>query len=231
MQSRYMSIGVLWTALSVLSIPTASFAQQQHESVLVGQWHAQFQTQQGGGDLYIEYQGDGRFRTIIYTPTQAMTVAQNFGTYTARLQAPGQLRVHRSISRRLPSQLCFPNGGNCQPIPPGASEMDEQLSIQSDGSLRDNSNMALRRDPIPPQFLQDIPDRIFLHQVPVMAAPPAGGAIGPNSSNSAPTHMTPRIAPGNSDTCNDLQQNRLCTINGGTMYTDKRGCRMCAGPN
>jgi hypothetical protein len=229
---RHLLIGVFALTFSTLSISTASLAQQR-ESALVGQWHAKFQTPQGGGDIYVEYLSDGRFRSIIYTPTQGMTIAQDFGTYTARPEASGQLRVHRSISRHLPTQLCFPNGGNCQPIPPGGTEMEQQFTVQGDGSLLDNSNMAFRRESIPPQFLQTIPDRIFLHQVPVSAAPPAGGAMRPSSSNStapAPAHMTPRIAPGNSDTCNDLQQNRLCTVNGGTMYTDKRGCRMCASP-
>jgi len=229
---RHLLIGVLAVTFSTLWISTASLAQQR-ESALVGQWHAKFQTPQGGGDIYVEYLSDGHFRSIIYTPTQGMTIAQDFGTYTARSEAPGQLRVHRSISRHLPTQLCFPNGGNCQPIPPGGTESEGQFTVQGDGSLLDKSNMAFRRESIPAQFLQTIPDRIFLHQVPVSAAPPAGGAMRPSSSNSpapAPAHMTPRIAPGNSDTCNDLQQNRLCTVNGGTMYTDKRGCRMCASP-
>jgi hypothetical protein len=229
---RHLLIGVFALTFSTLSISTASLAQQR-ESALVGQWHAKFQTPQGGGDIYVEYLSDGRFRSIIYTPTQGMTIAQDFGTYTARPEASGQLRVHRSIARHLPTQLCFPNGGNCQPIPPGGTETEGQFTVQGDGSLLDNSNMTFRRESIPPQFLQTIPDRIFLHQVPVSAAPPAGGAMRPSSSNStapAPAHMTPRIAPGNSDTCNDLQQNRLCTVNGGTMYTDKRGCRMCASP-
>ena len=234
MPLRQMPIRMLCAALSTLALSAASIAQQPRESGLVGQWHAKFQTQQFSGDIYVEYLSDGHFRSIIYTPTQEMTVAQDFGTYTVRLERPGLLRVHRSISRHLPVQLCFPNGSNCQPIPPGTTETDGQYTTQSDGSLLDNTNMAFRREAIPPQFLQAIPDRIFLHQLPASAAPPVGGAMRQNPSSStapAPAHMTPRVAPGNSDTCNDLQQSRLCTVNGGTMYTDKRGCRMCAGPN
>jgi hypothetical protein len=234
MRLHSLSVKVLGAISVALTICAASLAQQNRESMLVGQWHGQFQTQQGSGDLYIEYMGDGRFRGIIYTPTQAMTEAQSFGTYTAQQEGPNQIRVHRTISRRLPTLLCHPNGGNCQAVPSGPPEVDALLTIEPDGSLVDPSNTTLRRATIPQQFLQAIPDRIYLHQVPVATAQSASRSGGPSSSNPAipgPVHMTPKVEPGNSGTCNDLQQNRLCTVNGGYMYKDKRGCQMCQGPN
>ena len=181
----------LWALCAASAIPSAALAQQHQGSVLVGQWHAQFQTSQGGGDIYIEYSKDGHFRGVIYTPSQPMTVAQSFGSYTATLESADRVHVHRTISRRLPSMLCEPSGANCRPVPSGPAEID--------GSLIDSSNMALRRESIPQQFLEAIPERIFLHQVPFVVSPSVRGTSSASSANPAipgPAHMTPRIAPG-----------------------------------
>jgi hypothetical protein len=234
MQSRALLRKVLWSAYTVLAISAPALAQQSRESIVVGQWHEQFQTPQGSGDLYIEYLRDGQFRGVIYTPTQPMTEAQSFGTYTAQQEGADQVRVHRTISRRLPLMLCEPNGGNCRPVPSGPTEVDAVFRIARDGSLVDAANMTLRREAIPQQFLQVIPDRIFLHQVPAVAQTGSRPAAGLGTSNPAipgPVHMTPQGERGNGPNCDDLQQNRLCTVNNGYMYTDKRGCRMCQGPN
>lgn len=218
-----------------VGIVDMGLAQQSSEALIVGQWHGQFQTPTGSGDLYIEYTNDGRFRGIIYTPTQPMTESQSFGTYAVYQDGAASLRIHRNIARRLPMMLCDPNGGNCRPVPAGPPQVDAQFRIARDGSLIDSNNMVLRRESIPQQFLQIIPDRIFLHQVPMTSAAtpgrPSVGAVPGSAAIPGPTHMTPKSAPGNDGTCNDLQQSRLCTINGGYMYTDKRGCRMCQGPN
>jgi hypothetical protein len=223
------------TVCGAIGIVDMGLAQRSSEALIVGQWHGQFQTAAASGDLYIEYSSDGHFRGIIYTPTQPITESQSFGTFSVHQDGAASLRIHRNITGHLPLTLCDPNGGSCRPVPPGSPQVDAQFRIARDGSLIDSNNMILRRESIPQQFLQVIPDRIFMHQVPITSAAtpgrPSVGAVPGNPAIPGPTHMTPRIAPGNSDTCNDLQQNRLCTINGGYMYTDKRGCRMCQGPN
>lgn len=226
---------LLLVVCGAVGIVNMGLAQRTSEALIVGQWHGQFQTAAASGDLYIEYSSDGRFRGIIYTPTQPITESQSFGTYAVYQNGTASLHIHRNIVRHLPIMLCDPNGGRCRPVPAGSPQVDAQFRIARDGSLIDSNNMILRRESIPLRLLQIIPDRIFLHQVPITSAAtpgrPSFGAVPGNAAIPGPTHMTPRIAPGNSDTCNDLQQSRLCTINGGYMYTDKRGCRMCQGPN
>lgn len=226
-----------FTGIALVSIfcLTESFAQNQNSSILVGQWHMAFQDSQGNGDLYIEYSSNGEFRGIIYTPNEATTIVQTFGTYMASQDAQGNVRVQRQILRRLPTLLCRPNDGNCQQVPFGPAQVSAQFVIARDGSLIDSSNRALRREPIPVALLHVIPERLYLHQVPRVVAQspnsPSRASTPGSSAIAGPTHMAPFKEHGNGGECDDLQQQRLCTVNNGHMYKDKNGCQVCAGPN
>jgi len=182
--------------------------------------------------MFGEYAANGNFRStsIIQGGTLNGMRMQVWGRYTAKQLGPNRYLVTSHAHGVAPQTLCNPGGG-CSPntVPETATETIEMLDansfhVQSTGGQGAGSN--LHRADIPQQLTSQIAAQVTLPALPRA-----------QSNGAAPTMPTmhPYVTPGGGNktmgnNCDNAQQNRICTVNNGHMYTDSRGCQVCAGP-
>jgi len=179
-----------------------------------------------------EYGANGNFRStsIIQGGTLNGMRMQVWGRYTAKQLGPNRYLVASHAYGVAPQSLCNPGGG-CSPntVPETATETIEMLDansfhIQSTTGQGTGSN--LHRAQIPQQLTSQIAAQVTLPALP--------RAQGNGAAPTMPT-LHPYVTPGGGNktmgnNCDNAQQNRICTVNNGHMYTDSRGCQVCAGP-
>ena len=180
-----------------------------------------------------EYAPNGNFRStsVIQGGTLNGMRMQTWGRYTVKQIAPNRYLVTSHARGVAPQSLCNP-GGSCSPntVPETATETIDMLDANSFHIKSTNgqgTGSDLHRADIPPQLTSQIAAQITLPALP-RAAGNGGGA---------PTMPTlhPYVTPGGGNktmgnNCDNAQQNRICTVNNGHIYTDARGCQVCAGP-
>lgn len=146
---------------------------------------------------------------------------QRWGRWQARQMANGTYQVQVVIQGGAPKQFCT-QGGGCSAVTIPQTTMNLQLQVRGD-QMRQGDGTIFKRAQLPQQLAQQLPDTI-MQQGPPQIVIPGGGGSGRNPNGSATN------TPGLGNNCDNLQQQRVCTVNDGHMYTDNRGCRMCAAP-
>jgi hypothetical protein len=205
------------------------------QTPFLGTWTSRRPGPNGNGTILLfgEYAANGNFRStsVIQGGTLNGMRMQVWGRYTAKKIAPNRYLVNSHAQGVAPQSLCNP-GGSCSPntVPETATETIDMLDANSFHIKAINgqgSGSDLHRAEIPPQLASQIAAQVMLPALPRAAG--NGGA--------APTMPTmhPYVTPGGGNktmgnNCDNAQQNRICTVNSGHMYTDSRGCQVCAGP-
>lgn len=180
-----------------------------------------------------EYAPNGNFRStsVIQGGTLDGMRMQVWGRYTVKQIAPNRYLVTSHAQGVAPQSLCNP-GGSCSPniVPEKATETIDMLDANSFHIKSTNGpgpGSDLHRADIPPQLTSQIAAQVTLPALPRAAG---NGGVAPTM----PT-LHPYVTPGGGNktmgnNCDNAQQNRICTVNGGHMYRDNRGCMVCAGP-
>ena len=203
----------------------------QGDNPLIGSWFTRTPQKDGSSlVIFAEYMPNGHWR--------ATSIGQGGMSNGVRMQVWGTYKIHQTGQNRYellshadgyaPKRMCF-QGGQCQnlPVPQDETETAEirdanHVHVHSDGNGVFDADAERR--PVPKELQTEVPEML------TMAPPPAnnGGnapAAGPNGGR----YVTPaNKIPGLGSNCDDAQQARVCTVNGHAMYTDSRGCRMCA---
>ena len=197
---------------------------QQASSSIVGAWHQTRQAQDGGVvHTYWMYNTDG---TFLMTSVQVGgplggdgTRTQFWGRYQAQQQQNGSVDVIYQVAGRAPLQTCV-QGQGCRsagPTPPSA--MRDTYQIRGNTALVDGS--VLRRDTVPQALRAQLPANWIMQPPPPI--PSSRASVGPGDDSNSPKHHV----PGQGGTCDNAQQERVCTINDGHLWEDSHGCEHC----
>jgi hypothetical protein len=181
-----------------------------------------------------EYAANGDFRStsVIQGGTLNGMRMQVWGRYAVKQIGPNRYLVTSRAHGVAPQSLCNPGGG-CSPntVPDAVTETIDMLDANN-FHIKSTINGQVSESE---QHRADIPQQLTSQvaaQVTLPALPRAAGNGG-----GAPTMPTlhPYVTPGGGNktmgnNCDNAQQNRICTVNNGHIYTDARGCQVCAGP-
>jgi hypothetical protein len=189
------------------------------QSGIVGTWALASPDGAGGKNLsWYTFTASGQYQMVssIQGGRNNGSVVQRWGTYQSRSVGPNAYQVAVRITGGAPTQICAAGQG-CTPVQGIQQTMN--LSFQVNGnSLRQSDGTVFQRSSVPAQLQARAPATRNVAPVPQVSggrykSPPPGGGI-----------------PGLGPNCDNAQQNRICTVNGGHMYRDNRGCMVCAGP-
>ncbi len=245
----FASIGLCAAALAVAISPSAprqygangGFGQQQGpppegSNPLLGTWVAQISAPGGGAMIiYTEYSPDGTSRStsIVQGGPLNGTRYQVWGKYTLKQVNSTRWVMNARPTGQAPEKTCI-QGGACTaapPLTPATVTMDfmdannvHSREVSRLGTMEGN----MTRSAIPPQLLQPVGPLLTLVPPPPSSG---GGGGGGGQATGGGRYVTPRNnIPGLGGNCDNLQQQRICAINNGHLYTDKRGCQICQAP-
>jgi hypothetical protein len=191
------------------SYPPGSGVPQQQGPSPLGAWLGTGQpTNLGAPRVTMAFAPNGQFVRVEQTP---QFIGRRWGTYQAQQVGPTAWRVLLQTQGQLPQQICSQmtmGGVTCSPMQaPGPIQMSLQLTapdtMMVDGVPYQRDQGAALQVQVPAQEM-----------LPVPPAYPSGGGGG----GYRPLARGPQ--------CDDLQQQRVCTINGGRLITSG-GCMRC----
>ena len=209
----------------------------------IGSWFGASPLQNGSGRIvsFTEYlpNGNSRVSSIFQGGAMNGIRMQIWGKYAVKQIGPNRYNLTIYVKGYAPREICT-TGGSCQPntLPMSATETDD---MQGPGKYHSHSELNgvvtdvdATRNPVPQELLSSVGPRLTFTPPPQAAGGGGGGGAAPTMPTLHP-YVTPGggnyHVPGQGGTCDDAQQNRICTINNGHMYTNSQGCRICAGPN
>ncbi len=207
---------VLLAAFDLATLPPVA-AQQ---SGIVGTWGLVAPDGGGGKNFsWYTFTANGQYQMVssIVGGRNNGSVVQRWGTYQSRSTGANAWQVAVRITGGAPTQICAAGQG-CTPVQ--GIQQTLNLNFQVNGNnLRQSDGTVFQRSSVPAQLQARLPATRNIAPVPQVSggarykSPPPGGGI-----------------PGLGPNCDNAQQNRICTVNGGRMYKDSRGCMVCAGP-
>jgi hypothetical protein len=210
----------LLVLLLVFDLATLPPVAAQQQSGLVGTWGLVSPDGNGGKNFsWYTFSANGQYQLVssIVGGRNNGSVIQRWGTYQARSTGPNAYQVAVRITGGAPTQICAAGQG-CTPVKGIQAQMN--LAFQVNGNnLRQGDGTVFQRSTVPANLQARLPATRNIAPVPQAKggaryqSPPPGGGI-----------------PGLGPNCDNAQQNRICTVNNGRMYTDSRGCQVCAGP-
>jgi hypothetical protein len=204
------------------------------QAPILGSWMTRQPMQNGKGMIltFGEYAPNGNFRatSIVQGGTLNGMRMQVWGKYQIRQIGTNRYEMTSHSRGVAPQSFCTADG-QCHPnvLPENATETIEMIDANSYHSKTTMNGQVteadLHRSEIPPGLTTQV-----AAQVQLPAPPPSGGG--------APVMPTlhPYVTPGGGNktmgnNCDNLQQQRICAINNGHIYTDTRGCQVCASGN
>jgi hypothetical protein len=194
---------------------------QLGQNSLVGTWSFVSPDNVGGRNFsWYTFTSNGQYQMVsaIQGGRNNGSVVQRWGRYQARSIGQNSYQVAVQITGGAPTQICAPGQG-CTPV--RGIQQQLNLSFQVNGnSLRQSDGSIFQRSSVPPQLQGQLPATRNQAAVPQ----------SPGINNGGRTQGSATNIPGLGNNCDNAQQNRICTVNNGHMYTDNRGCRVCAGP-
>jgi hypothetical protein len=223
----------LLAAGTVLSAPALAPAQwqtparpqqQQAQPSLVGTWNGQINSPQGAIPITAQYRANGTFDAVMLMPVAGYTGSMYmhfWGRYRTQSQGQGRYALQLQPAGQAPSEVCqaFNHGPpqSCHPTPMSQSS-NGSVQFFSANSFQDETGGTYTRINGLGMLAQRVPARLVLN---TNEQPPY---ISPSPSPYNPQEPTVQH-PGN------LQQERICTINDGTLVTYPDGREECKGPN
>ena len=196
-------------------------AQQAQPSPIVGLWSTVFPREDGGTlHAYDEYRADGTWRmtSIVDGGTASGARLQVWGTYKAEQRPDKSYRIDFTATGHAPHTVCT-EGAGCQKMPEIHNVSAVVRFIDADHLRIDEGMKATseRVAAIPPQLLSQVPETVSRAASSTDKPLCCGG-----------DHDWPHRPPPRESVCDNLQQQRICTINDGTMYTGNDGCQHCS---
>jgi hypothetical protein len=212
---------VLLLILIAFDLATLPPVAAQQQSGLVGTWALQQPDGNGGENFsWYTFTANGQYQLVsaIQGGRNNGSVVQRWGTYQSRSTGPNTYQVAIRITGGAPTQVCAAGQG-CTPVQGIQRSMNLAFQV-SGNALRQSDGTIFQRGTVPAQLQARMPSTRSIAPVPQSPAIHNGGATSGSATN----------IPGLGNNCDNAQQNRICTVNGGRMYTDNRGCQVCAGP-
>lgn len=192
--------------LATLFLSTAAVAAPD----LVGAWSAAMPGQGGMTQITAAYDAGGNYVSVQREPNG--TLLRIWGSYRAVPVSATQLRLETQVQGWSPHQVCAQAPGfavKCGDFTPPAAP-PATLEFSSPESFRVQGVVA-HRDNAPALLQMNVPDRI------VLAAPaPVRPVNPPDGGRGGGGHVTP-VNPVNGAARDELQQRRICSINGGNL--------------
>jgi hypothetical protein len=233
---KSLRVVALLAAGTVLSTPALAPAQwqtparpqqQQAQPSLVGTWNGQINSQQGSIPITAQYRANGTFDAVMQMPVPGYTGSMYmhfWGRYRTQSQGQGRYSLQLQPVGQAPSEVCQAfNHGPPQSCQPTTMSQPSTGWVQffSANSFQDETGGTYTRINGLGMLAQRVPARLVLNTnggddggVPYVS-PYRGGGDGTVTVQH----------PGN------LQQERICTINDGTLVTYPDGREECKGPN
>jgi hypothetical protein len=190
---------------------------------VVGTW-ALITPDGNGGQNYSWYtftpNGEYQMVSAIQGGRNNGSVIQRWGTYQTRpagnaIQVGVLVTGGADLSGSAAGQGCTPVQG---------IQRNMVLTFQvSPNALRQSDGTVFQRGQVPQQLQARLGGT--RNQAPLQPPPGYNGGGGSNNGGGKPA-----MPPGVGGNCDNDQQNRICTVNNGHMYTDKRGCQVCQAP-
>lgn len=194
---------------------------------IVGSWH-QVQQGQAGGTIHSfwVYNANGTWSMSSVTeggPPNVNGMRMQFsGRYSIKPAGNGSFVVQTQTMHKAPMQLCMPSVG-CRST--GAIPGPQQAYYQFRGdAFQSSDGVTAQRGEVPPTVAAPLPAVWNLQPPPPLPSISAGGGTAGRSGYNPPKYTV----PGTNGTCDNLQQQRICTINDGYMYTGRDGCQHCS---
>ena len=201
---------------------------------MVGAWSGQRYDQGGPVQQTDAFSADGKFVSVARLANGLL--GRVWGSYRSTPVGPNQLRVDFQAQGWLPQQVCRQQQGSapeCQPFQIPATDtvlvtFTSPNSFQSVSQTAQGSGIVETRDPSPSMLQAQAPQTWTINVVP---AP----QVGPAPTPVVTPYISPRNRgpatniPGLGGNCDDLQQQRICNINDGSLVRGRDGCLKCLG--
>ena len=123
-----------------------------------------------------------------------------------------------------PVQACTPGVG-CTQMPGYPQAFTNHYILVDANHLRSNDQQHLvsgRVAQIPAALTSQLPQT---HMFPAPPTISGGGRSGGSGGGYTPMQRPAGVGP---NSCDNLQQQRICNLNDGYLYTDNRGCQVCS---
>jgi hypothetical protein len=180
---------------------------------LVGAWSVSVPGQGGMTLINEAFQADGTYVSVRREPNG--TMLRVWGSYRSTAVSPSQLRVESTVQGWLPRQICAQAPGfpvRCSAFTPPAPQ-PMTLAFSSPESFQVDG-FTVHREASPGLLQQAVSERLVMAAQapvqPIIRPPVMPGVPG------GPAHVTP-IDPTAGPARDDLQQRRICSINGGNL--------------
>ena len=210
------------------------FGSAQGGPSILGAWSGQHFDQGGTIQQTDAFSPDGKFVSVARLPNGFL--ARTWGYYRASPAGPNQVRVDLQAQGWLPQQVCRQVQGampDCQPFQIPANDtvlvtFTSPNSFQSVSQTMQGASIAETRDPNPFLLQAQAPQRWTINVVPAPQTGPGPAPVG--TPYVSPFQRGPATnIPGLGGNCDDLQQQRICNINDGTLVRGRDGCMKCLG--
>ena len=227
-----LTLGLVTSAIAGPALAqNGNGGQQGASNPFVGSWASVFPQPSGGTNYTFErYGADGTYlltNILRGSSTDGFRV-QFWGRYTIQQVKGNSYRVTRHYTGHAPLQICA-QGGGCNPFPPPADENLVFTFLDGRHLTAGGTNPVLERvAQIPQQLMAQLPQSEFVAvPAPAVSVNPSLSTGGSSSSGGYQSGSIGHV-PGQGGTCDNLQQQRICTINDGYMYTGRDGCQHCS---
>ncbi len=192
---------------------------------LLGAWSWQSPGQGGMNHDSLALQADGSYVHVGQLPNGSMF--RYWGTYRATAGSRTRVRLQLHTVGWLPTAICTQIAGfgrRCGSTPHPSDQSFEAVFVGAD--VLQVEGVAVFRDPAAYLLQRQVPETFVQN-----GRTPTQPAIAQPHAPGGARYQSPGIStPGLGGNCDNLQQQRICTVNGGNMYRDNRGCQVCAGP-
>ncbi len=200
-------------------------AQQGQSNPIVGRWEMQMRLQDGATmHQFDEYGPDGSWRqTSINVGGRSNGIrTQTWGNYSVQAAGNNTYRISFQTTGFAPMQVCT-QGVGC-------TQLSRTQTFANSYVLVDRNHLrSLDRQQLITARVAQIPAELTA-QLPATkmnaGAPPI--STGGYPSNGGRSGGSTYHVPGQGGTCDNLQQQRICNLNDGYLYTGQDGCQHCS---
>ena len=189
---------------------------------ILGSWFTTIHNPDGSVlDLYDTFSGEHSWNaTAVFRDKAGKVLTRRaWGEFSLTASAEGSYRLVTSTDEWSPRHTCV-DKRPCESVPPLTRPYDIISFIDLDHfhAAGDTSVVSTRLRQLPIEATTPVPHILML-----TATGEPSDAPTPVGLDSMPQPPHPRWSRG----CDNLQQQRICTINDGQMGLDSNGCKVC----
>ena len=220
-----LALGLLASTCVTPAFAQGSTTEQNFQNPIVGTWVAGHP--QGDGSILLvadHYDANGTWslNSIRKGGTLDGDRSQVWGRYTVRPIGNHRYQITTTPGGWAPLQVCTQYAG-CTTKPAWNQSTTVRTALDPNHLSGADGTAWERVAQIPPEVASQVPQTVY-HAPPAL---PAGGGLSSGGVLPRGGDGTHHI-PGQGGTCDNLQQQRICALNDGYLYTGRDGCQHCS---